>query len=201
MIYLLPTFVLISLLAVQSSAGVIEDFEDVSDWGVQVGGSAASGSISTDAGEAQVGTYAGALAYGHTTAQGGDYVHYNKDLSSAPINLTGQTIELHLKQPNDPDAYFSLYIYDSNGGMREYYFPEGTGAWQFLSIPIGDFVDYGNPADLTDISHIRFNSNGDISDTATSGTYFVDQLEYVPEPATMALLMLSVPFALRRRRV
>ena len=182
-------------------SALIEDFEDVSDWTVTIGGGASSGSISTSAVEAQVGSFAGQFDYGLSTAVGFDFVQYNKVLSS-PINILGQSIKLHLNQPNDPDMLLQLRFVSGNGGFLEYDFPEGNDNWTQYDIPFTSFADFATSPDLTNIVSVRWQANGDISTLATTDTFFVDQMEIVPEPSAFALAvgLLSLGFVGWRRR-
>ena len=58
---------------------------------------------------------------------------------------------------------------------------DSDGQWQDVTIPISSFSDFGTNPDLTDIKLVRYRSNGDISATATTDTFYVDQLVLVPE--------------------
>lgn len=193
-----------ALLTAASPArsALIDDFEDVSDWTVSVGSGASSGSISTSAVEAQVGSFAGQFDYGLTTAVGFDFVQYTKAFSS-PMDITGQLIQLHLNQPTDADMLLQLRFVSGNGGFLEYDFPEGNDSWTQYGIPFASFVDFGSGPDLTDIVSVRWQANGDISTVATTDTFFVDQMVIVPEPSAFALSavgLLSLGFFSRRRR-
>lgn len=193
--------VLMLNVSLSQGASLIEDFEDVSDWTVSVGPSAASGSISTSAAEAQVGSFAGQFDYGLTAAVGSDYVQYTKTFGT-PIDITAAVLSLRLKQPNDPDMLLQLRFTSGNGGFLEYDFPEGNDVWTSYNLPFSSFADYGSGPDLTDIVSVRWQALGDLSATATTDTFFVDQMQIlVPEPST-ALLMLAGGglMACRRRR-
>ena len=154
---------------------LIEDFEDVSDWFVGMGPTALDGSIGLDASQAQVGAYAGALNYDHSTAQGFDYINFGKNTA---LDLTGaDSIDFYMKSPNDPDIFVQLKLYDSSSKFMEYTFPEGDGQWHNISLAVaGAFTDWGNPPDLSDITMIVFHTNGDGSDSQSDGTIYLDQM-------------------------
>jgi len=168
------------LFAGQVFADVIEDFENVSDWAVAVGAGAISGSIATDAGEAQEGSYAGVLNYGLSIETDFDFVNYYLDLSS-PLDVSEPNelvIEVDLKMPNDPDMFMELMLYDTSNAFISHTFVEGDGLWHTFSLSLADdFFDYGNPPDRSAITRIIFQANGGNSTTATSGTVYVDKLE------------------------
>jgi len=155
---------------------IIDDFEDVSDWIVSKGGWALDGWIDVDAAEAQVGDYAGALHYDHSTGTGNDYVNFDKNIS---LDLSSaNSINFHMKAPNDPDMFIVMRFYDSIYRFLEYNFAEGDGQWHQLSLAVpGAFVDYGNPPDLTDIILVRIHTNGDGSSVQTDGVVYIDQME------------------------
>jgi len=162
---------------------IIEDFEDVSDWFVSVGMNAVSGSITTDAGQAQEGSYAGALNYEHSTAQGFDYVFYTLNLSSSPLDFSDPDLilKLELKMSYDPDRFLQIRLSDTTGAFIERNFGEGgDGLWHTMSLAVPeDFADFGTDPDLSAITSIRFETNGDGSTNYTSGTIYVDKLVFV----------------------
>lgn len=202
--HLVSIFALIGVLSGPGFAALVEDFEDVSDWGVYKGASANSGGSigndDSDKPEPTTGMY-GVFHYELSDAMGGDVYKYTKTLASA-VDLTDMTIDFYFKQANDPYRYLQLRLIDSVGGKRtrdlaEAAFPDTVGQWDHLSIPISDFYGTG---DITDIVSFQFIANGDAGDVATSNTFYVDQLEYVPEPASATILLLGALAMFRRRK-
>lgn len=190
--------VLAALLMVVSGlqAIVIEDFENVSDWGA--GGPRGSySSVSTVAG--QVGDYAGSFNYSLSEATGGDYVDFYNDRVLVDFTA-GDTLKLKMQLPVDTDMIAQLRIYSSTGGFIEHDFAAGTGLWQDYILSLADdFTDYGTNPNLSTVNLIVFRINGDVSANATSGSVLVDQMELVPEPATIALLASGFGIVLKRR--
>lgn len=156
---------------------VLEDFEDLNGWNFSCGAGADSTntSIALDDVEAQQGLYAAGLTYSHGGAVGFDYIDFYNDTVS--LDFAGaKTIDLMAKMPNDPDCIIVLQIYSATGGNLEYEMPEGTGEWEFYSLSIADdFANYGDP-DLSDVNLLRFRTIGDVSDIATTDTFYLDMI-------------------------
>ncbi len=190
--------VLVALLMVVSclQAVLIEDFENVSDWGAG-GPRGPFSSVSTVAG--QVGDYAGSFNYSLSEATGGDYVDFYNDRVSVDFTA-GDTLKIKMLLPTDSGMLAQLRIYSSTGGFIEHDFATGAGLWQDLELSIADdFTDYGSNPNLSTVNLIIFRINGDVSANATSGSVLVDQMELVPEPATIALLASGFGIVLKRR--
>ncbi|MBU0679751.1 MAG: PEP-CTERM sorting domain-containing protein [Verrucomicrobia bacterium] len=191
-------------------AVLIEDFENISDLNIQVGTGADSGAIVQNAGEAQVGSYAGELQYSLTTEQSFDYVRLYTDPLSVAIT-SGDTFKFYLNQPADPDSYLTIRLTTDTGG---YYFKDyanGDGSWSQISLPFASMGVSGSPG--TTLTEIRFEMVGDGSATATADSLLTDQWEIeagggpgpggaVPEPSTAGLISVSVLLlsAFRRKR-
>jgi hypothetical protein len=196
---------LIGLTATQAFATVIlvDDFENASDW--SAGGGSAKGLnsvITTDSSEAQVGSNAIAMTYDLTTAQGADYVDFYKWNTTFYDLREAESVNFYLKQPNDPDMLLQLRIASSyHNGFLEYNLPEGDGLWQFFSLQISSFADYGSAPDLSKMNIFIFRANGDISASATLNTIFVDQMNIttVQEPSIAAIFCLGGLALIRTR--
>jgi hypothetical protein len=190
-----------AFIAVSSvQALVIDDFESVSDWGA--GGSrGAFSSVTTDAGEAQVGSYAGSFNYSLSEATGNDYVDFYNDTVSLDMSEL-DTLKFKANLPGDSDMIVQLRFHSATGGFIEYNFSMGNGTWQDYELSVSsDFTDYGTNPDLSNVNLIIFRANGDVSANATSGSILVDQMELVPEPATFALLGGGLMLLRRRRKM
>ncbi len=155
----------------------IEDFENVSDWGVGKGSAAGGGTIAVDTVNTQQGS-SGRLDYQVTAAQGFDYVDFYKTLS--PTDLSGSELIFYIKVPVMPEAMLQLSLHSENGGFLEYDFTVEDGKWHRYGLKIdSDFSDYGTNPDVTRINLIRFRVNGDVSNTAASGTIYLDAVGYL----------------------
>lgn len=185
------------LMACGLKAVLIDDFENVSDWGA--GGPRGSfSSVSTAVG--QVGDYAGSFNYSLSEATGGDYVDFYNDRVSVDFTA-GDILKIKMLLPTDSDMLAQLRIYSSTGGFIEHDFAIGTGLWQDFELSISeDFTDYGTNPNLSNVNLIIFRVNGDVSANATSGSILIDQMELVPEPATIALLAAGFGIVLGKRR-
>lgn len=193
---LISVCLLIMVSAIQ--AIVIDDFEDVSDWGA--GGSRGPlSSVSLDGTEAQVGSSAGSFNYSLSEATGNDYVDFYNDRVS--LDMTGlDTIKFKASLPSDSDMILQLRIYSSTGGFIEYDFSQGSGIWTDYELSIStNFTDYGTNPDLANVNLIILRANGDVSANATTGSILLDQMELVPEPATLTLFGLGAGILLKKR--
>jgi len=161
---------------------IIEDFEDVSDWGITVGGNALGGSLATSISEAQVGSYAGAFGFHHSVKKTFDTVLYTKYIS---LNLVGaESIDMHYKIPNNISEACQMQILDRSNRYMMYSFPEGDDQWHTLSLKIPDDfgVGAGGMPDLSDIWAVYFWSDGTLvvnpmgGAIETTGTFYIDQI-------------------------
>jgi hypothetical protein len=181
----------------QSFANIIlvDDFEDISDW--EIGGGSSRGSNSTkspNSSEAQVGANAAAFTYDLTESQSFNYVDFYKWNTSFYDLTKAISIDFYLKQANDPDMLLQLRIASSErNGFLEYNLPEGNGSWQFFSLKISDFADYGTTPDLSRMNIFIFRANGDITKSATLNTLYVDDMKISPvsAPATLFIFCIS----------
>ena len=179
--------ILLVFAALPLQAEVIEDFDDVSDWTIEVGPSALSGSVSQDASQARDGDYAGLLNYEHSTAVADDYILYMKDFSENPLDISepGLALQMKIKVPNDPDFLLQIRMTDGSswGDFIEHDFSQGwDGTWQLITLPLDDssiWADYGYAPDLSNIVNFRFTTNGDLSSNYTADSIVVDTIEFV----------------------
>jgi hypothetical protein len=178
---LTPTGVLCNQLISEFNSGYkpftfIEDFASVSDWSVNIGSGAVSGSIASDSANVQEGA-SGKLNYGVSAATGYDYVDYVKQI--AATNLTDKKLIFYVQQPTSTAALLQIRLESANGGYLEYNYTQADGLWRRckLSIP-SDFSDYGTNPNLSQITAIRFRISGDISTTAETNSIYVDALGY-----------------------
>ncbi|MBU0679752.1 MAG: PEP-CTERM sorting domain-containing protein [Verrucomicrobia bacterium] len=178
---------------------LVEDFEDVSDWQVIIGSGAETGTLTRSSAEAQIGTYAGEVNYSLTTSQSFDYVRIYRDSLNVPLGGT-DVFRFHLNQPNDPDGYLSLRLITDAGGYYFHDFSEGDGTWGIQSFIVG--TEMGTSGSIgTTLTAVQLDMIGDGSATASSGTYFVDQMEVIPEPSVLTLTGLGALILLYRRRL
>jgi hypothetical protein len=170
------TVYLDDMIAVDQSYVVINDFEQTS-WYSSKGPGATSASAALVNTGAPQGFGADAFTYGVSTATGSDYCDYYKD--GLALNLSSvDNISMFIKMPNDPECDITLQIYNgTNGTHIEYTFPEGTGNWEFVSLPFSSFGVYGADAfDFANINLIRFRVIGDASAVASTNTFYVDYM-------------------------
>ena len=180
----------------------LDNMDDVSDWSVGWGGGAGTNnSISVNTNDYQEGAGSGELEYDHTTNVGSDYVTWEKDIGDK--NFANQIITFWLKQPNDTNAYLDLKLYNPVSYKYAWMsFPEGNAAWTYYSLSNANF-SVQDGFDWAHIKLFRFESNGDVSSTATHDSYLADDIQIIPEPSTLLLLGgggLTLIFLQRGRR-
>ncbi|MDY6914331.1 MAG: PEP-CTERM sorting domain-containing protein [Planctomycetota bacterium] len=188
------TLCLLLALVVPAQADfVIEDGASVADWSDISGGinaiSSANEGTTPNCLKVVVydspapGTWSNAIKWTGLTV-GDDWTEYT-------------TLEFDMKT-TEPEEGLVRFRWKNNGTWIDEapvrFDPEDDGLWHRYSIDIS-----GIDRDDVEMVYLYLSTRKGSTDYLSYTAYF-DNITLTPEPATMALLMLGVPFALRRRR-
>lgn len=140
-------------------------------------------------------TSTSSLGYGVTSvANNGTF----SSSSNASFNLAGlNTFRFHFEAADQPLAVEVLLVMDNGAGFEVLTKTVAGGQFSPFIVDLGpaDITNSGGTITYGDVDQLRISFY-----TSNAGDFALDQIEAVPEPATMAVIGLGLTAMARRRR-